>query len=86
MTLMICSRFRINENIVNKDDHETIQVRLTNTIHEVHEYNGCVGQAKRHNYELVVSIASTKSGFGYVLFEDSKLMITRTKIDFWRNR
>ncbi|KAJ0582257.1 hypothetical protein HanHA300_Chr04g0150211 [Helianthus annuus] len=29
-----------------------------------------------------MSIASTKSGFGNVLFEDSKLMIARTKINF----
>ncbi|MFS7971870.1 hypothetical protein Hanom_Chr09g00837931 [Helianthus anomalus] len=82
VTLMIGSRFRINENVINEDDHEAIQVGLTNTIHEVHEHSGCVGQAKRHNHELVVSIASAKSGFGNVLFENSKLMITRTKIDF----
>ncbi|MFS7983058.1 hypothetical protein Hanom_Chr11g00970071 [Helianthus anomalus] len=82
MTLMIGSRFRINENIVNEDDHETIQVGFTNTIHEIHEHSGRVGQAKRHNHELVMSIASTESGFGNVLFEDSKLVITRTKINF----
>ncbi|MFS8031537.1 hypothetical protein Hanom_Chr17g01547061 [Helianthus anomalus] len=82
MTFMIGLRFRINENIVNEDNHETIQVRLTNTIHEIHEHSGCVGQTKTHNHELVMSIASTKSGFGNILFENSKLMITRTKIDF----
>ncbi|KAM0004882.1 hypothetical protein Hdeb2414_s0226g00840021 [Helianthus debilis subsp. tardiflorus] len=82
MTLMIGSRFRINEDIINEDDHEAIQVRLTNTIHEIHEHSGCVGQTKRHNHELVMSIASAKSGFWNVLFEDSKLVITRTKIDF----
>ncbi|KAM0023987.1 hypothetical protein Hdeb2414_s0022g00610551 [Helianthus debilis subsp. tardiflorus] len=82
MTLMIGSRLRINENIINENDHEAIQIRFTNTIHEIHEHSGCVGQTKRHNHELVMSIASAKSGFGNVLFEDSKLMITRTKIDF----
>ncbi|MFS7914349.1 hypothetical protein Hanom_Chr02g00152331 [Helianthus anomalus] len=82
MTFMIGSRFRINENIINEDDHEAIQVRLTNTIHEIHEHSRCVGQAKRHNHKLVMSIASAKSGFGNVFFENPKLVITRTKIDF----
>ncbi|MFS7908332.1 hypothetical protein Hanom_Chr01g00081951 [Helianthus anomalus] len=78
---MLFLRLGIDKNIVDENDHETVQVRLAHAVHQIHENNRCVGQTKGHDHELVMTITCTKGGFRYIFFEDSKLMVPRTKID-----
>src|ERR1044071_377406 len=81
MLLVIGFRFRLNQNIINEDDHEFVEIGSTNPIHQIHKHCGSIGQSKRHNHEFIVTIACAKSCLGNIFIVDSKLMITRTEIN-----
>nr|GFA03571.1 hypothetical protein [Tanacetum cinerariifolium] len=52
----------VDEDIINKDNHELIQIWLAHSIHEIHEYCCCVRQAKWHNLEFIMATTSSESG------------------------
>ena len=44
---------RINEDNVKENQHEFVQVLTKKSVHHVHELGRGVGDAKRHNQELI---------------------------------
>src|ERR1051325_9302782 len=81
MFCMLFFRFRINQNIINENNHETIQVRIENTIHVLHEYSWCISDTERHHRILVMSIPRSESNFLNIFFFHSYLMVTRSQIN-----
>lgn len=49
-------------------------------IHKGLECRGCIGEAKRHDNELVVAIMGAECGFWNILFIHTNLMITGAEI------
>ena len=76
MFFMFFLTLGINQYIVYKDNHKFIQVWLTHSIHEIHEYYRCVSQSKWHNFELVVSIPSPKCRLWYTFLPHPQLVIS----------
>src|ERR1051325_530501 len=81
MFCMLFLRFRINQNIINKNNHETIQVRMENTVHVLHEYSRCISDTERNHRILVMSIPRPESSFLNIFFFHSYLMVTRSQIN-----
>ncbi|MFS7939996.1 hypothetical protein Hanom_Chr05g00458471 [Helianthus anomalus] len=81
MLLVISSRLRINQDVINKNDDELIQIRLADPIHQVHENSRSIGQTEWHDCELIMPVSSAECCFGDILFMHTKLMIPRTKIN-----
>ncbi|MFS7889171.1 hypothetical protein Hanom_Chr00s000003g01603831 [Helianthus anomalus] len=80
MFLVISSRLRINQDIINENDDELIQIRLADPIHQVHENSRSIGQTEWHDCELIMPVSSAECCFRNILFMHTKLMIPRTKI------
>ncbi|KAJ0616414.1 hypothetical protein HanRHA438_Chr02g0088741 [Helianthus annuus] len=79
--LMVSLALRVDKDVVNKGDDEFIQIRLADTIHEIHECGWCIGEPKRHHQELVMSITSPKRCLVYVFLLDLQLVIARPQVD-----
>ena len=74
---------RVNEDIINKDDNEQVQVRFEHPIHQIHESFRRIGLSKRHNYNFIMIIQSSKGSFQNITVFDTKLMITRSVLYLW---
>ncbi|KAJ0555862.1 hypothetical protein HanIR_Chr07g0307031 [Helianthus annuus] len=61
-------RLRIDQNIVDEYNHELVEVRLTNFVHQIHKNSWRVCQPIWHNQELIMSIPSSKSSLGNTFF------------------
>ncbi|MFS8019732.1 hypothetical protein Hanom_Chr15g01407161 [Helianthus anomalus] len=66
VSLMLSLSLGVDKNIVDEDDHKTVQVRFAHAVHD---------------HGLIMTITRSKGGLRYIFFEDSNLMIPRTKID-----
>uniref|UniRef100_A0A0D3EA29 Uncharacterized protein n=1 Tax=Brassica oleracea var. oleracea TaxID=109376 RepID=A0A0D3EA29_BRAOL len=67
---------RINQNIVDEDDHALIQVLAKNIIHKFHERCRCIRQPKWHHHKLVISITCAESRLPHILPCYRDLVIT----------
>ncbi|MFS7912357.1 hypothetical protein Hanom_Chr02g00129051 [Helianthus anomalus] len=81
MLLMISSRLRIYQNVINENDDELIQIRLADPIHQVHENSQSISQTEWHDCELIMPIASAERCLGNIFFMHTKLMISRSQIN-----
>src|SRR4051812_24376350 len=81
MLLVLSLRTEIDKNVVYKNDHKLTKIRLADPMHQVHEYCRCVGQTKRHDPELKLTVSSPECSFRNVGLSHPQLMIARPKID-----
>ncbi|MCI61617.1 hypothetical protein A2U01_0082874 [Trifolium medium] len=73
---MLLRIFRIDQNIINKDNNKLIQVRLEDTVHIVHKDSGSIGNTEGHHQKLIMTISSSEGGLGDIWGFDAYLMIT----------
>ncbi|MFS7966222.1 hypothetical protein Hanom_Chr09g00771351 [Helianthus anomalus] len=73
---MLHLTFRVDQDFIDKHNYELVEVRLANSVHEIHENRRRVSHSKRHEEELVMTITSPGQSFGDVFITDSQLMIT----------
>jgi hypothetical protein len=53
MFLMLSIILGINQNVFNEYHNKLIKIFHGHLIHKIHEVGWCIGQAKRHDCELV---------------------------------
>lgn len=81
MLLVFFKGLRENEDIVEVDDHESVQERPKEVVHEPLEGSGCIAEAKGHDKALVVAISGLESGLVDMIFEDLDLVVTALEVD-----
>ena len=75
MLCMVCLILRINQDIIDKHNHELAELEHEYRIHQIHEVGRSICQSKRHDQILVQAIPSGESYFRYILYPDLNLMI-----------
>jgi hypothetical protein len=80
--LMFLEGLGEDQDIVEVDDHESIQERPEEVVHEPLESAGSVAEAKGHDKALVVSVPCLESGLVNMVFEDFNLVVAAFEIDF----
>ncbi|MFS7904768.1 hypothetical protein Hanom_Chr01g00039891 [Helianthus anomalus] len=75
MLFMLLLTFRVDQNVVDKHNHELVEVRLARSVHEIHENRRRISHSKRHDEELVMTVASPERSFGDVFIKNSQMMI-----------
>ena len=75
-----------DEDIVEEDNNEVIEVGTEDVIHGALKRSWCVGETEGHDFELVVTVASTKSCFGNVVFSHTDLPVARFEVNFGEDR
>ncbi|MFS7995869.1 hypothetical protein Hanom_Chr12g01123131 [Helianthus anomalus] len=81
MLFMLLLTLRIDQDVVDEYYNELVQIRLAYSVHQIHEYCGCVCQPKRHDQKLIVPISSPKGCLRDILFSNSQLVISRSQIN-----
>lgn len=51
---------KIDQYIINKHNHQSIQHQPANTVHQVHEHWRCISESKWHQHELVVYVTNSQ--------------------------
>jgi hypothetical protein len=64
-----------DEDVVEEYHDEVIEVWPEHVLHGTLKGGRCVGEAERHDFELVVSVACPESCLGYVRFRHSDLLV-----------
>src|SRR4051812_3470234 len=77
--LMLSLRSRFDKNVIYKNDYELVQVWLEYPVHQAHEDGWSVGQIKRLDAKLKVTISSPKCYIRNVGLPHPQLMIARPK-------
>ena len=86
MLLMLLLGPRIDQDTINKHDHQLIKHRSTHSVHAVHEHCWGIGEPKWHHHKLIVPIPSPKSCLQYILILNPHLMVSQPKINFGKPR
>jgi hypothetical protein len=60
MFLMLLLIFGLNQDVINEHHHKLNQVLHKNFVHQIYEVGRCIGQSKRHDGVLIVSIPSSE--------------------------
>ena len=81
MLYMICLILRVNQDVIDKHDHELIEIGHEYQIHQIHKVGRCICQSKRHNQILVQAVPSGESCFRYILWPDLNLMIAKPQVN-----
>ena len=75
MLLMLLTSLGVHQDIVYEHDHRVIEHRSVDPIHQVHKYERCVGEPKRHHHELVMSITSPERSLLHFPLPNIDLMV-----------
>ena len=75
-----------DENIVEEDDDKVVEVGAEDVIHGALKGSRGVGEAKGHDFELVVAVTSPKCCFGDIILSHADLPVARFEIDFGEDR
>ena len=67
MLLVLILGLRIDQYIINENDHQPIQHRSTHHIHEIHERLWGIGEPEWHHHKIIVLVPSVESGLRYIL-------------------
>src|SRR5450759_3999925 len=78
--LMLLHCFRIDEDVVNKDDNPFIQQVMKDMIHHLHECGGSIPQPKGHYQVFKRPKPSAHCGLILISFSHPNLMVSRTKV------
>ncbi|KAE9599572.1 hypothetical protein Lalb_Chr14g0363741 [Lupinus albus] len=81
MLRMFFSALGINQNVINKYHYKRIQIRMENPIHVVYKDCWSIRHPKRHHQIFKMPIPRTESSFRNFLCLNSKLVITRPKVN-----
>lgn len=79
--MLFCCR-AIDENIILKYQYKSPEEGLKNLVHHTLKCCWCIGQAKRHDLELIMALMSFKSCLVFILWEHPHLMVTRPHVMF----
>ncbi|CAL0310766.1 unnamed protein product [Lupinus luteus] len=71
----------INQNVIDKHDHKSVEIWMKNNVHIIHEYCRSIGYTKWHHKIFVMTIPHPKSSFRNVFRLHAYLVVTRSKID-----
>ena len=63
MLCMICLILRVNQDIIDKHDHELVKLGHEHQIYQVHEIGRSIRQSERHDQILIQAVPSGESGF-----------------------
>ena len=75
MLCMVCLILQVNQDIIDKHNHELIELGHEYQIHQVHEVGKSIRQSKRHDQILIQTIPSEESYFRYIFWPDVNLML-----------
>src|SRR5581483_5970934 len=81
MLFMVLLALRIDQDVVYEDNHKFIQVRSTYSVHQIHKDCWSVRQTERHDQKFVMTITSSERCLGNIIFSDSHLVVSGSKID-----
>ena len=81
MLLVLFEGLGEDEDIVKVDDHQSIQERPEQVVHESLESAGSIAEAERHNESLVVAVSRLECGLVDVFFEDLDLVVSAFELD-----
>ncbi|WZZ35469.1 hypothetical protein YC2023_018870 [Brassica napus] len=73
---------RINQNVVDENDHTLIQVLPKHIIHKLHERCRCVRQSKWHHHKLIMPIACTEGRLPHISISYRNLVVSRCQVNF----
>uniref|UniRef100_A0A251VMF0 Uncharacterized protein n=1 Tax=Helianthus annuus TaxID=4232 RepID=A0A251VMF0_HELAN len=62
-------------DVVDENNDELVEIGFAHPVHKIHEDCRRVRKPEWHDKKLVMTVASSESGFGDVLIPDSQLMI-----------
>ncbi|MFS7950262.1 hypothetical protein Hanom_Chr07g00581231 [Helianthus anomalus] len=72
---MLFPAFRVDQDVVDKYNHEFVEVGFAHTVHEIHEDRRGVSHSERHDEELVMTITSPECSLRDVFITNSQLMV-----------
>ncbi len=72
---VLCGVLGEDEDIVEEDNNDVIEIGTEDVIHGALKRSRCVGETEGHDFELVVTVASTKSRFGNVVSSHTDLPV-----------
>lgn len=81
MMEMVFRGFGVNEDVINVHDDKLVQKWREHIIHQVHEGGWGVGEAKRKDSKLKVTIAGAEGGLVHIVGVNANLMISRPQIE-----
>ena len=58
MLCMICLILKVDQDIIDKHDHEIIELGHEYQIHQIHEVGRSICQSKRHDQILIQAVPS----------------------------
>jgi hypothetical protein len=61
MLFMLFLTFRKDQDVVYEDHDKLVQLFHENSVHQVHEVSGGVGQTKRHHQILIKTVSGGES-------------------------
>ncbi|MFS7980337.1 hypothetical protein Hanom_Chr10g00938271 [Helianthus anomalus] len=67
---MLFFRPRVDQDIVDKYNHEFIKIWFAYAVHQIHKDRWCIRQPEWHHKKLVMSIACSKCSLWYAFFLD----------------
>ena len=71
----------VDEDIVEIDDNKSIKERAKDIVHEVRKGSMCVGEAERHDGELIGAVAGYAGGLRLVSLLDSHLEVPAIQVE-----
>jgi hypothetical protein len=81
MLLMLFECLTVDEDIIDKDYHESIEVLAEGLVHQMHEGRGRIGETKWQHEKLIMTITSAKCSLRYITRIDADLMVAGAEID-----
>src|SRR6184192_2369046 len=75
----------VNEDIIDVDNHTDVQQRFQDVLDQRLESSWGIRESEGHNLVLIVTISCTKSRFLDVIFVNTDLIVSPTKVDLGKN-
>ena len=84
MMQMFLPSFIVNKNVKKGSYKQIVKFLVKDIVHAWLECGRCICQAKGHGNKLKVTIVAFESSLWYVFFPHSNLMITKSKVNLWK--
>jgi hypothetical protein len=75
-----------NEDFVKVYYDQVVEVGAENVVHGTLKGRRCVGEAKGHDFELVVAVACAKCCFGNIIMGDADLPVAGFEVNLGQHR
>jgi hypothetical protein len=67
--------FRVDKDVIDKDQYKIIQIFVENTVHDTHEGSMCIGKSKWCHRELIMIVPCSEICLMNILIFNYDLMI-----------